>query len=299
MKDRRVWLAIVLAAVATTVRPFEVLFDGESPYHHVRVTEEDGFRYLSFDETRGTQSAMKISDPIFLHYTYARLAMAGLAFFEKDPRDVLIVGLGGGSMPKFLRHHYPQMVIDIVDIDPLVVEVAKKYFGFVEDTSMTVINRDGRVHISRTKKKYDIIFLDAYNTASIPFHLTTREFMEEVRRCLKPNGIVVSNIWSPDVNQYFEAEIKTLQVVFPELYIFPGYSSGNYIFISTNEAGQIPRHRLVDRAAEITREKKFHFDLADLIRGTYEYATKRPTRAQVLTDDLAPVETLRTRRPSE
>jgi len=291
----RVWMVLFCFLATSLGHAYDVIFEGESLYHHVYVTEEDGYRYLAFDETRGTQSAMKISDPIFLHYVYARLVFAGLAFCD-EPKDVLFVGLGGASMPKFFRHHYGEATIDIAEIDPVVVEVAKKYFQFAEDERMKVYVKDGRVFLSKSDKKYDLIFLDAYNTASIPFHLTTKEFMEEVRRHLKPNGVVVSNIWSPDMNKYFEAEIKTFQATFPELYIFPGLSSGNYIFITTNRAGQVPKHTVVERAAQITREKKFHFDLADLLQSTYQYATHRPCREQVLTDDHAPVEVLRTQR---
>jgi spermidine synthase len=290
----RIRILVVLSCfLATSLgHTFDTLFEGESLYHHICVTEEDGFRYLAFDETRGTQSAMKISDPIYLHYVYARLAFAGLAFCG-EPKEVLLVGLGGASMPKFFRRYYPEATMDIAEIDPMVVEVAKKYFEFIEDPRMKVYVKDGRVFLSKSEKKYDLIFLDAYNTNSIPFHLTTKEFMEEVRRNLKPDGAVVSNIWSPTLNRYFEAEIKTFQVAFPELYIFPGLSSGNFIFIATNRSGQVPKHTVVDRAAQIARERKFPFDLADLIQSAYQYATKRPVKAEVLTDDHAPVEVLR------
>jgi spermidine synthase len=281
------WIAVVSLGQA-----YEVVFEGESLYHHIMVTEEDGFRYLSFDETRGTQSAMKLRDPLYLHYIYTRLAFAGLAF-SGEPKDVLFVGLGGASMPKFFRHYYPEANVDIAEIDPMIVEVAKKYFDFVEDRLTHVYVKDGRVFLTKTDKRYDLIFLDAYNTNWIPFHLTTKEFMEEVRRHLKPDGAAVSNIWSPTLNQYFEAEIKTLQATFPELYIFPGLSSGNYIFVTTNQPGQIPKYKVADRAAQITREKKLGFDLGDLVKSTYQYATRRPCKAEILTDDHAPVEVLR------
>jgi len=276
---------------------YEILFEGESLYHHIKVTEDGGYRFLSFSEARGRQSAMKVSDPIFLYYIYARVAFAGLAFCDSDPRDVLFVGLGGASMPKFFRRHYPEANVDIAEIDPVVVRVAKKYFAFSPGKKTNVYILDGRVFLSKTQKKYDIIFLDAYNAFSIPFHLTTKEFMEEVRRHLKPAGVVVSNIWSPDLNRYFEAEIKTFQAVFPELYIFPCLNSGNYIFIATNRPGRIPRGKIIERARKIGREKKFHFDLADLVRSTYQYATHRPCKAAVLTDNHAPVNVLRSQKP--
>jgi len=291
MKARRLLVLCGILA-ASLAHAYDILYEGDSLYHHIRVTEETGYRYLSFDETRGTQSVMKVRDPIFLQYVYTRLAFAGLAFCG-EPSDVLFLGLGGASMPKFFRNHYPKVNVDIVEIDAKVVEVAKKFFGFEEDDHMRVYVKDGRVFLTKTDKKYDLILLDAYNTRSIPFHLTTKEFLEEVRRHLKPDGVVVSNIWSPAMNRFFEAEIKTFQVTFPELYIFPALNSGNYIFVATNQPGCVPRRDVVARAARITRDKRFSFDLADLVKSTYQYATKRPCRASVLTDDRAPVNVLR------
>ena len=288
----RVFSVLLFLLASSLGHAFEVIFDGESLYHHIRVTEEDGFRFLAFDETRGTQSAMKLSDPIYLHYIYTRLAFAGLTFCG-EPKDVLFVGLGGASMPKFFRHYYPEANVDIAEIDPLIVEVAKKFFMFSEDPRTKITVKDGRVFLAKSDKKYDLIVLDAYNTNSIPFHLTTKEFMEEVRRHLKPDGAVVSNIWSPSLNQYFESEIKTMQVVFPEIYIFSALTSGNYLFIATARKGRVPDYEIVERAARIMKDKKLPFDLADLVRGTFPYATNRQSTGQVLTDDHAPVEVLR------
>ncbi|MBM3334770.1 fused MFS/spermidine synthase, partial [Candidatus Sumerlaeota bacterium] len=152
----RYLIVFAILSSATLSQAYDVLFEGESLYHHVRVTEEEGFRNLAFDRTRGTQSTVKVSDPIFLYYVYTRLAFAGLAFCE-NPQDVLFVGLGGGSMPRFFRHHYPEADIDIVEIDPMVVEVARKYFFFSkegEDPRMRVFVNDGRVFLRKTDKKY-------------------------------------------------------------------------------------------------------------------------------------------------
>lgn len=291
MRIRMVWMLTVVLA-PSLAQSYEIIFQADSPYHHVRVTEDVGYRFLSFDETRGTQSAMKLSDPCFLYYVYARLAFAGLAYVD-EPKDVLFVGLGGASMPKFFRRHYPDANVDIAEIDPVIVEVAQKYFHYKPDKKTTIYTKDARVVLSKVKKQYDIIFLDAYNTRSIPFHLTTKEFLETVRSRLKPKGVVVSNIWSPDLNKYFDAEVKTFQVTFPELYIYKALTSGNYIFIATNQPGRIQRYAVVDRAKQIQRERDFHFDLADLIRSQYQYATKRPTKERVLTDDRAPVNVMR------
>lgn len=295
MSFRKLFLVALLAFGATRSQAYEVVYEGRSAYHQVRVTQENGFRYLAFDRTRGTQSAMKLLDPTFLYYTYTQMAFAGLAF-NPQPQDVLFLGLGGASMPKFFRQNYPDANIDIAEIDPMVIDVAQKYFNLIVDPRMRIHKTDGRVFLRKTEKKYDMIVLDAYDTRSIPFHLTTKEFLEIARKALKPEGLIVSNIWSPELNDYFEAEIKTFQSTFPELYVFhPGADSGNYIFIVTNQKGEVDKRTLEERARQLGREKKFHFDLAYLIHERFEYATNRPTKGQLLTDSYAPVDRLRKR----
>ena len=289
-------LLIPLSAGATS-RPeseFRVLYETDSLYHHVRVTESPaGIRYLAFDRTRGSQSAAKPGDPAHLEFHYTQTTFVSLAFLEEDPKDVLIVGLGGGSMPMFLRHYYPQTVIDAVDIDPVVVEVAQKYFAFKPDEKMNVVTRDGRLYLRRSKKRYDIIILDAYNSLSIPFHLTTREFLQQVSDHLKPGGIVASNVGAPEINKFHQAEIKTYQSVFPELYLFKVAPTRNFIFVASARKGRVSGDELVKRAGKIMADKKLSIDLPKIIREQYNYGTDAKVQADVLTDDYAPVNLLR------
>ena len=161
------------------------------------------------------------------------------------------MGLGGGSIPKFIHRCFPEINIDIVEIDPQVVEVSKKYFNFKESAKMKVHVDDGRLFIKRTSKLYDVIILDAYNNHSIPFHMTTQEFLREVKSKLKPNGVVASNIWSPSSNKFHNSEILTYQSVFPQLYLFRGLSSGNYIFVATQDTQVINKEDLISRAEKI------------------------------------------------
>ena len=111
-----------LAFAALLAAPADALLDIQSKYSHIVVDESPkGIRHLRFDDV--TQSTVKLGDPKFLFHDYTQTAMLGLAI--KEPKRVLIIGLGGGTMPMFIRAHYPKAVIDVVDIDPQVVEIAK------------------------------------------------------------------------------------------------------------------------------------------------------------------------------
>src|SRR5467141_4176616 len=175
----------VLGCTAQTV-----IYEKASPYNTIIVTEDHrGMRTLLFEKGGGRQSVVKPGDPDHLELPYARAALAGLALCE-EPRRMLVVGLGGGSLPMFLRTHYPAATIDVAEIDPDVVDAAKKFFGFIEDERMRAQVGDGRQFIENARQAYyDIIFLDAFGARDVPKHLTTREFLQITRRALKPNGV--------------------------------------------------------------------------------------------------------------
>src|SRR5204862_451476 len=150
-----------LAALGCAAQP--VIHEKASSYNTIIVTEDQrGMRTLLFERGGGRQSVVKPGDPDHLELPYARVALAGLALCE-EPRRILVVGLGGGTLPMFLRAHYPAATIDVAEIDPEVVDVAKKCFGFVEDEQRRARvgeglpfrpGRAGRVRIpARTREK--------------------------------------------------------------------------------------------------------------------------------------------------
>jgi spermidine synthase len=126
------------------------------------------------------QSVVKVGDPDHIELPYARARPVGLALVE-EPKRVLIVGLGGGTIPGFLHKRYPKTATDAVDIDPDVVEVAKRFFGLHEDWTRRAHVADGRRFIEQCRSRYDLIFLDAFGAENIPYHLATREFLQAGR----------------------------------------------------------------------------------------------------------------------
>ncbi|MFZ5585355.1 MAG: spermidine synthase [Thermodesulfobacteriota bacterium] len=294
---------LVLAAMAGPAPAMagagRVVYQGDSLYHHIMITEDErGLRYLSFNRAMGDQSVVKPGRPDLLTFAYTKSGFAALAFLDRPAADVLFVGLGGGSMPMYLRLVDPAVQIDIVEIDPQVVEVAQKHLGFTPDPAIRTTVMDGRMHLKRHPKQYDVIFLDAYNDHAVPFHLTTREFLELVKTRLKPGGVVASNVWASEINRYFTAQIKTYQAVFPEVYLLRAGMSANYIFLATEAKGRTSRETAVSRAKALMAGRPWSFDLAGLIEGEYEYYTDRKVAAKALTDDFAPVNLLKHQKAS-
>src|SRR5258707_15414130 len=186
----RLYLHAGLSALAALSVPGcaaqTVIYEKASPYNTIIVTEDHkGLRTLLFERGGGRQSVVKPGDPDHLELPYARVALAGLALCE-EPRRILVVGLGGGSLPMFLRKHYPAAAIDVAEIDPGVVDVAKQFFGFREDELTRAQVGDGRQFIENVRQGYDIIFLAAFGARDVRKHLTTLEFLQSTRLALKP-----------------------------------------------------------------------------------------------------------------
>src|SRR5579883_3515550 len=163
----RMWLAaavLALAAKCGLAQPAEkekTIFTKVTPFATIIVKEDKGgLRTLWFSGSKYPDSAVKMGDPDHIEYEYAQAITVALALAD-EPKRVLVVGLGGGTLPSFFRKHYPEMVIDAVDIDPDVVDVAKKFFEFREDAKMHAYVEDGRQFIEKCTAPYDIIFLDA------------------------------------------------------------------------------------------------------------------------------------------
>jgi spermidine synthase len=287
MVGRRVCcLAVVavLACCAVAAAEQKIIYQKQSPYSLVVVTEDDrGMRTLSFGTQGVRQSVFKVGDLDHLELPYAPVMVSGLALCP-EPKRVLVVGLGGGSIPSFLHKHYPKTRIDAVEIDPVVVEVAKQFFGFSEDETLKAYVQDGRQFIEERPNVYDIIFLDAFGSDSIPYHLATREFLEAVRRAITPQGVVLADVWGPGPNRLYASMVRTYQEVFDELYILEVQGAANQILIALPRKLGLAREELARRAGAISKQKQFRFDMGELVTYGYQYADAKDPSAQVLMD---------------
>ena len=232
---------------------------------------------------------VKPGDPDHFELPYARVLPVAFAFIEQ-PQRVLVVGLGGGTIPTFLRKHFPELRIEAVDIDPGVVEVAKTHFGFREDARMRAYVEDGRKFIEQRQNLYNIIYLDAFGPDSIPYTLTTREFLTSVRRALTPQGVVIGNIWSRYSNPLYDSMVRTYQTVFEEVFIVDIAGVGNKIVVACPRKRQLPIGDLMRRCHVLTRELELRTNLAELIQSGFRVPGEDGVDGRVLTDAAPPKE---------
>jgi spermidine synthase len=277
-------LAALLALAGFAHGAEKTLYEKASAYNNIIVTEDsDGLRVLRFERAGARQSITKIGEPEYLGFAYTKVAFVGLALTQ-EPTRVLVVGVGGGTMPMFLRKYYPKATIDAVDIDPDVVQVAKDYFGFREDERMKAHVGDGRAFVENTREPYDVIFLDAFGTRNVPPHLTTVEFMRAVRRAVKPTGVVVGNIWGRAANPLYDNMVRTYQEVFDELYMLDVPGTTNKILLAMPRKQGLDRAGLVQLARQTGTAKRFQFDLADIEEQQFHNLGRKSKAGRVLRD---------------
>lgn len=273
--------AMLAFLLALPVRA-EVLLDMEGRFGRILVDEVGGLRTLSLGDPPTPQSAMKVGDPSHLEFEYTRLAMAGLLYVP-EPRKVLVIGLGGGSMPRFLRWLYPQADIESVEIDPDVVQAARDFFGVKDDAHTKVHLADGRAFVEHAKGTWDLVFLDAYAPDYIPPMLATAEFFEAVRQHLAPGGALVSNVWGPP-SPRFGSIRRTHVEVFATVVELAGQVDQNHLFVALPREAPCDKDVLVVRAALPFGAHAMPFDFADVVRRTLVGKVSRTTPGTVLRD---------------
>lgn len=272
-------LVLLLAGCTAAASGRQILYEGKGDEPVVIADEANGTRTLRFGRNGAIQSATIPGKPGTLVLEYTKAAMVGLAF-APSPARVLVIGLGGGTMPAFLHHHFPGATIDAVEIDPEVLQVARRFFEFREDERLRAHIDDGRRFVERTPHRYDLIFLDAYGPDSVPRHLATREFLALARERLAPGGVVVANLWDEDANALYRPMVRAYQVQFPQVWELE-VKGGNRIVVGA----PTPRDRasLLANAGQASTSRGLGLDLPRMA-AEITNVTVRPTAVPPLAD---------------
>jgi len=284
MRSMLVAIVMVACGGARPAAGEVVVTERESPNYTVFVIEDaHGVRRLRFERDGVDQSAVLLGDPDHLAFAYMRGLTAAIAL-RPTPARVLIVGLGGGTLPMFMRAHLPDTHIDVVEIDPVVIDVAKKDLGFVEDAHLVAHLADGREFVERAGAAWDLIVLDAYGRESIPMHLATRQFYEAVRRRLAPGGLLAANLWSDGADRRYRSMLRTFEAVFPEVHVVALPFSESRIVLAFGEAEALTKTRLIERCEELRKSWALRFDLAALVRKGHAGPDGLPRGGAILVD---------------
>lgn len=294
---KRLYALVVISLLFFTINEFqfvsgkENLVDVDTSYSRVWIYDkkisniENGAKIMT--RTMGinneNHSSMIFgSTELINEYTkYYHLIRHFKPGFEK----VLLFGGAGYSFPKNFLLIYPKATIDVVEIDPGVTELAKKYFGLMESSQLKIHHQDGRVFLNQTEERYDAILGDAFGSRySIPYQLTTLEAVRKKYDVLNDDGIVILNMISAiegDGGKFLRAEYATYKKVFPQVYLFP---------VRNSDDGR--EFQNVILVALKSQEKPSFFSSDEELNSYLQHLWKKEieTDVPVLTDDFAPVD---------
>ncbi len=294
----RISVAVVtaLALLAPSMAPAaeRTLHEERSLYRNIHVTQDGDERCLLFRAQRGAgrESCKYMSRPDVFVFDYAGMMMTGL-YAKPNPRNILIIGQGGGTLPSALQQMLPNTKIDVVELDAAVDRVARRFFDFKVTPNTRVFIEDGRVFVKRmgrARAQYDMIMLDAFESDYIPEHLLTQEFLREVRAIMAPGGVLVANTWS--TSGLYDYESVTYASVFGPFY---SLKMGNRIIMT--RLGGLPPMTEIRANARLLEPK-----LAPRGTGQSQLLPMMSTRVdwdpktRVLTDQYSPSNVLNAQR---
>ena len=286
--------ACLLAGIAAWPVDARVIHRERSLYQTILVEKTGSTVCLKFSVRRNqrNQSCIDQRRPRDMVFAYTRMMMAAL-LLNPSPRRVLVVGLGGGTLPTAMARIYREAAIDAVEIDPAVVTVAERYFGFVATGRLRVHVQDARAFVKRAARNgesYDLVMLDAFNSDYIPEHLMTREFLLEARSVLTEDGVLAANTFAS--SRLYDHESATYNDVFGPFFNLRLPDSSNRVILAARQP--LPDVlRLQRRAAELNEVlRPFGVD----IRSYPKHLLSKvdwDTSARLLTDQYAPANLLR------
>jgi spermidine synthase len=211
-------LAGIVLTVVTAIAQAETRVHIErSALQTIVVVDSETRRCLRFGEADEAlnQSCVSFAAPARLEFNYSRAMVAVTLLWRPEPRRILVIGIGGGSIPMALADLLPGAQIDAVDIDPAVISVAERYFGFRPSPRLHAFAEDGREFVRRARlngQRYDAILLDAFDSDGIPPSLFDRRFLTDVRKLLAPGGVFLANTFAASPS--YAAESATAEAVF-------------------------------------------------------------------------------------
>jgi spermidine synthase len=231
--------ALALWSMSSTSTLGSVEHEETSAFSKIRVRRNGDVRALTFVRDNGqevVQSRVNLAAPQTLAAPYARGMFAGY-LYQPQPRRVLIVGLGGGAMVRFLTHHEPQVQIDAVEIDPAVVRIADQYFGVRAGGNVRVHTADAVAFVEAATDRYDLILMDAFlrpsdgtDATGVPTALKTLAFLGRLKRTLAPGGVIAFNVNEHD---RMADDIAAVATAFGHAVVYRCPPSNNKVVIAT------------------------------------------------------------------
>jgi spermidine synthase len=239
-----------------------VIYQSHDDEGVLEVVEEKGMRSLHFGSS-SRQSSISLDDPESLQLPYTR-AMTSWLLFKETVDHALILGLGGGSLARHLLNHFPECRLRAVECRASVVKIARSHFGLPLDSRLKVIIDDAgnyvRQHVQTESDQYCLILVDAFDFEGMAQSIASIAFFDACKALLKPDGILLINLWGSETKVYGSCLNWMEQVFNGKVMILPVRNRGNMIAVAFNEG--IPRidmKALKARAIDLEQQYQIEF----------------------------------------
>jgi len=209
-----------------------IVFEGDSPFHHIIIRDEGPHRTMYFAGPEGeeAETAINRQDPDQAVFEYPGLMLTALALAPN--RRILLLGLGGGYLPGLFARFLQELELTVVEVDPLVAELAGAYFGFSPGPNVRLVLADGRGFLAgQEPDAFDQIWLDAFSGDYVPSPLSGLAFLELCRDRLTPGGLLAQNLHQSR-SRDFHNQLKTTEAVFGPFLALEGRRCGNAVVLA-------------------------------------------------------------------
>lgn len=237
------------------------------------------------------QSELDFENPLNLVSRVSQAMMLSLAW-NSNPKQIYIVGLGGGRIPLVLHHYLTNARIECTEIDPTLIDIATKFFGVQLDDRLRITVQDGREYLveQNQETQYDLIFIDAMlGSGYSPYRLSTKDFYELCQTRLSREGVIIVNLL--EIDRFYADKVKTIQSVFEQVYLSP-VKGGNRIIIAHNGSPK-EKSEIVFQSEVLEDKHQFLFPLVNWAReikmgAELQNYVLNLDHAQILTDASPP-----------
>ncbi|MCK5831740.1 MAG: spermine synthase [Methylococcales bacterium] len=234
----------------------------------IEVVEKEGVRALHFG-SHSRQSSMLIESPNQLHSLYAKSTM-GLLLFNDSPKDILMIGLGGGTITKYLLQQFTECKIKVIEHRSSVLKIARSHFGLPNDSRLKVNIGCGGDYVSQQSKtveeKHDLMIIDAYDHEGMALEVSSESFFDNCRTLLMDDGLLAINLWGSNKNLFQQVAWNMGRIFEWKILFLPVPKRGNIIGFAFRE--NTPKYTMKQlRQKALQLEQQYHLDFPSFVKG--------------------------------
>ncbi|NVJ61995.1 MAG: fused MFS/spermidine synthase [Gammaproteobacteria bacterium] len=296
MLKKNRYLSLLLILFTPFCFALKVVHTEKSLYRNISIVKDDYLTCMVFEtrkENPPYQTCFDEREPKKLVFNYTKLILSGL-LYKPDANNILVLGLGGGTLPLTLHELLPEATITSVEIDPAVIRLARQYFNYHDNDKIKTFERDARLFVKRAalkKQSFDWIILDAFNGDYIPEHLMTQEFLQEVKSVLTDDGIITANTFSQSILYRFES--ATYASVFGDFYNIKRRKLGNRIILTGKQSELLPLEKIEQQAEKLDKQLRPYDVSSDWLLARFSREKDWEDDTTILTDQYSPANLLK------